>query len=212
MAAIMRARTALLTVAGGVLAVYGLRRTLTKRAALPLSKGEITISRSQILQAPKDEVYRRWSSYESLPSILKHIEKVEILDDKRQRWTAKLLAHGPAVEWIAEVVAEVPGQRIAWRSIQGAPVTTSGEVLFSDVQGGEATRLDVHMSYQLPMSKVGAAVGRALKPAIEEEVRADLRRFQAEVEAGEVPTTLGQPAGHGRRHGIALIDKIGGAS
>jgi uncharacterized membrane protein len=212
MAATTRARTALLTLTGGAIALYGLQRAIAKKRPAIVTKRELSIARSQIIQAPKEEVYARWARYEDLPRIMKHVVEVEILDDKRQRWKADLLAHGAELEWIAEVVDEVPGQRIAWRAIEGAPVRMDGEVRFTDVQGGEATRVDVEMSYGLPTSRVAALAGRALKPALQEEVRADLRRFQAELEAGEIPTTYGQSAGANRKHGITLVDKIGGAT
>lgn len=212
MAAAARARTALLTLTGGALALYGLQRVLTKRRPAIVSKRALEIVRSQIIQAPKDEVYARWARYEDLPKIMRHVVAVEVLDERRQRWKADLFAHAAEVEWIAEVVDEVPGQRIAWRAIEGAPIRMDGEVRFSDAQGGEACRVDVELRYAVDASPVAALAGRALKPALEEEVRADLRRFQADVEAGEIPTTYGQSAGNDRKHGVALIDKIGGAS
>jgi uncharacterized membrane protein len=42
---------------------------------------------------------------------------------------------------------------------------------------------------------VGAAVARLFGRDAETEIREDLRRFKQLIEAGEVPTTAGQPRG-----------------
>jgi uncharacterized membrane protein len=53
----------------------------------------------------------------------------------------------------------------------------------------------VHLQYSPPGGKLGAAVAwlAGEEPGI--QVREDLRRFKALLEAGEIPTTEGQTSG-----------------
>lgn len=202
----------LLSLTGGAMALYGLVRVAQRRREAPLLLDSIDVSRSITIEAPQDVVYRRWRSFAELPKVMKHIDEIEVIDDKRQRWRADLLAHGAPIEWVAEITDDVPNERIAWRSVEGGPVDMQGEVRFTATEDGRATRLDVAIDYKLRVGKLGAAVGRGLRPLLRDEVKEDLRRFQSLLETGELPTTLGQPAGAGRREGITRLDKLGGAS
>ena len=58
-----------------------------------------------------------------------------------------------------------------------------------------ARALRVRLQYSPPGGKVGAAVARLFGRGSGTEIREDLRRFKQLVEAGEVPTTEGQPRG-----------------
>jgi uncharacterized membrane protein len=113
---------------------------------------------------------------------------------------------------VAEIVADVLDERIAWRTVPGGPLDMNGEVRFTPVDDGRATRVDVTIAYRLRAGKLGAALGKGLRPMLREEVKEDLRRFQNLLESGEVPTTVGQPAGANRRADIVLVDKLGGAA
>jgi uncharacterized membrane protein len=42
------------------------------------------------------------------------------------------------IEWDSEVLADEPGQRVAWRSI-GGDSENAGEVIFEDASGGRGT-------------------------------------------------------------------------
>jgi uncharacterized membrane protein len=101
------------------------------------------------------------------------------------------------VEWDAEITRDEPNALISWRSLEGSEVNNSGAVRFMQSAGGRGTLVSVSMQYEPP----GGAVGKTLALAFGEDpdisVREDMRRFKALLEAGEVPTTEGQP--HGTR-------------
>jgi uncharacterized membrane protein len=99
------------------------------------------------------------------------------------------------VEWDAEIYNEIPNKLIAWRSLEGADVISAGSVNFDEASGSRGTRVTVHLQYSPPGGKVGAAVARLFGRDAETEIHEDLRRFKQLIEAGEVPTTSGQPRG-----------------
>jgi uncharacterized membrane protein len=99
------------------------------------------------------------------------------------------------VEWDAEIVEERPSQLIAWRSLPSSDVSHCGSVRFDSAPAGRGTIVRVEMQYRPPAGLPGAAAARLFKKEPGQQVREDLRRFKQLIEAGEIITTEGQPAG-----------------
>ena len=163
------------------------------RAALRGPRG-VNVLESVTINRPIEELYRFWRNLENLPHFMRHLESVEKVTDTISHWRAKGPA-GTVVEWDAEIHNEVPYQVIGWRSLEGADVVSAGSVNFDSAAAGRGTRVTVHLQYSPPGGKVGAAVAKLFGRDAETEIREDLRRFKQLVEAGEVPTTSGQPRG-----------------
>lgn len=163
------------------------------RAALRGSRG-INVLESVTINRPIELLYRFWRNLENLPQFMQHLESVDKVTDTISHWRAKGPA-GSVVEWDAEVFNEIPDKLIAWRSLEGADVISAGSVNFDTAAAGRGTRVTVHLQYSPPGGKVGAAVAKLFGTDAETEIREDLRRFKQLVEAGEVPTTTGQPRG-----------------
>ena len=163
------------------------------RRALRGSAGTI-VEESVTINRPVEELYRFWRNLENLPQFMTHLEKVERVTDTLSRWRAKGPG-GASVEWNAEIINEVPNRVIGWRSIEGSDVVNAGSVNFEEVGPGRGTRVRVHLQYSPPGGKVGAAVAKLFGRDAATEIREDLRRFKQLLEAGEVPTTDGQPRG-----------------
>ena len=154
-----------------------------------------------IARAPA-ELYRYWRDLEHLPSFMENLEAVEVLDDVRSRWHAGGPL-GSTVSWEAEIVNDVPGELIAWRTVDGLEVAHAGTVLFQPATGGRGTVVRVEIEYSPFGGRVGDAVARLLGEDPTAQVAEDLRRFKQIMEAGEVPTVSGQPIGAGRSGAIA---------
>jgi uncharacterized membrane protein len=105
-----------------------------------------------------------------------------------------------SVEWDAEILADEPGRRIAWRSI-GGDSQNAGEVVFEEAPGGRGTIVTVLQEFR--MGKLASAWetirGRNPKQAVKE----NLRHLKQLIEAGELPRTQGQP--HGPRGVVGSI-------
>jgi len=99
------------------------------------------------------------------------------------------VAEGPAgicVEWNAELINEVDGERIAWRSLPGSQVDNAGSVQFHDTPGG-GTRVDVEMQYNPPAGVVGAKVAHLFGADPQAEVEDDMNRLKQHMERRRVP-------------------------
>jgi uncharacterized membrane protein len=161
------------------------RRALGGRRGVHMEEA-VTISSSP------EELYARWRTLRDLPQFIPHLERVEVLDDRRSRWTAR--GRGISVSWDAEVINDIEPHVIAWRSLPGSDVATAGSVRFlRQVRGG--TTVVVTLQYDPPGGKMGAWLAWFAGTSPAADLREGLRGFKQLVEAGEQPVTEGQPAG-----------------
>jgi uncharacterized membrane protein len=135
-----------------------------------------------------------WRDFERFPDFMAHLEEVRATGTTTSHWKAR----GPlgmTVEWDAEITDEVPGERIAWRSVEGSKIDNSGTVRFVTAPGDQGTELHVDMRYSPPAGAVGATIAKVLgeEPAV--QLKDDLRRFKNIAETGEVVRSDGSPDG-----------------
>lgn len=173
--------------------------TARPAAALPATRG-ITVEESVTVNRPRHEVYCYWRDLTNLPRFMKHLESVTATGPGRSHWVANAPL-GAKVEWDAEIINDLQGEMIAWRSLGDASVTNSGMVRFADAPDGRGTEVKVLLEYTPPAGVVGAAFAKLFGEEPSQQVAADLRRFKQVLEAGEAPPTEGQPAGAGRKIG-----------
>jgi uncharacterized membrane protein len=152
----------------------------------------IHVEESVTINKPVSEVYRFWRNFENLPKFMKHLESVSTREGGISHWVAR----GPAgmnVEWDARIINEIDNKLIGWQSLEGSMVSTAGSVNFRETDRG--TDLRVHLQYNPPAGKLGAAVARWFGEEPTIQIHEDLRRFKQLMETGEIPTTEGQPRG-----------------
>jgi uncharacterized membrane protein len=146
----------------------------------------IHVEESVSINRPLSELYRFWRNFENLPKFMNHLESVSIRDEGISHWVATGPA-GTRVEWDARIINEVPHKVIGWQSLDGSSVSTAGSVNFDEDPHG--TRIAVHLQYNPPGGKLGAAVAKLFGEEPNQTIREDLRRLKQLMEAGETPTT-----------------------
>jgi uncharacterized membrane protein len=157
----------------------------------------IRVRKSITINRPAEELYGFWRDFQNLARFMKHVESVQVTGDKRSHWVAKGPA-GKRVEWDAETIEDRPNELIAWRSIEGSTVENSGSVRFEPATGGRGTVVRVELEYYPPAGLLGATVAKLLGEEPKGQLAEDLRRFKQLMEAGEIITTEGQPAGRAK--------------
>jgi uncharacterized membrane protein len=163
------------------------------RGALRDARG-INVEEVVTINASPDTLYGFWRRFERLPQFMNHLVSVSQLDSTRSRWVAKAPA-GRTVEWEAEIISDVAGELISWRTVPGADVVSAGSVAFKPATGGRGTQVRVRLQYDPPAGRLGATVAWALGHDPAASIREDLRRFKQLMETGELPTIDGQPRG-----------------
>ena len=185
-------RGALTAIAGGGLIYHGAAGQKGIQEATGINQS-IKVERTVTINKPVDELYRFWHNFENLPTFMKHIKSVKVVDNKRSHWIASAPL-GASVEWDADVIDDRENQLIAWASVEGADVDNSGFVRFQPATGGRGTEVKVVMEYAPIGGAVTAAIAKLFGEEPEQQIRDELRRFKMLMEAGEIATTEGQPA------------------
>ncbi|HEX8033468.1 MAG TPA: SRPBCC family protein [Ktedonobacterales bacterium] len=134
-----------------------------------------TTQQSIDVHVPVHTAYNQWTQFESFPQFMEGVESVQQVDDKHLHWKAKV--GGKVQEWDAEITEQIPDQKIAWRSISGAP---NGGVVTFNYLGPNETRVLLSIDYepQGVAESAGAALG-----FMDRQVKGDLERFKTFIES-----------------------------
>jgi uncharacterized membrane protein len=146
------------------------------------------VIRSMTINRPIGELFAFW----------RDLRSVEVLSEKRSHWKAKGPA-GLSVEWEAEIVNEKPDALIAWQSCEGSSVPNWGVVRFTPAPGRRGTEISVQLEYEPIAGATGVALAKLFGEEPSQQIEEDLRRLKRMMEAGEIPTTAGQPRGEAHR-------------
>jgi uncharacterized membrane protein len=140
------------------------------------------ILRRIAVNRPRHALYEFWRDLGNLPRFMEHLDAVTMLDQRRARWVIRAPS-GAALEWDAEIVADEPGRRIAWRAAPDSAVPNLGTVTFADLPDDGGTDVRVEFAYEPKAGPIGAAAVRLFGEEPRQQLRADLRRFKSVVEA-----------------------------
>jgi uncharacterized membrane protein len=123
---------------------------------------------------PLETAYDQWTQLEEFPKFMFRAERVEQRDDTHVVWQEKIW--GVRRQWEAEIVEQVPNQRIVWRSVSGPQHV--GVVTFHRLSD-RLTRVQVNLDFQPTglMEKTGSGSRAAIRA-----LDTDLRRFKAFME------------------------------
>jgi uncharacterized membrane protein len=151
------------------------------------------IGRTVTINRPREEVYAFWRDFSNLPRIMDNVQRIEVVDDRRSRWVVKAPA-GKTVEWDSVVTGDEPGRLIAWQSVEGADVKSSGRIEFLDAAPGRGTMVRATFSYDPPAGGLGEWIAKIFQREPNVQARRDLRRLKQFLETGEVTSSAG-PSG-----------------
>jgi|SRR5579871_514307 len=134
------------------------------------------------INKPRQEIYRLWRDFRSLPRWLPHVKSVREIGSQRTHWMVQAPV-GRIVEWDAVVHNEIENELIAWRTLPGADVDHAGAVIFRDAPGGGA-EVQVELQYNPPGGMVTAFLSRWWGQEPTQQIEADLQRLKHMVESG----------------------------
>jgi uncharacterized membrane protein len=180
---------------GGARAKPG-RKNPRARIVVPGDRCIKVVRSVTILRSP-GELYRFWRDVPNLAQVIHHPVTITKTSDEESHWSVS--APAGKVEWDALIINDQPDRLIAWRSREGGDVANAGSVRFEPAPGDEGTEVTVALEYSPPGGKLGAAIAKLTRDAASSQVYDALRRLKALLEAGEIPTTEGQPAGGPQR-------------
>lgn len=142
----------------------------------------VQVQRSIRVDAPPQKAYEFVRDLGNLPRFMQHVKNVSTMDDKRSHWVVKAPA-GTEVEWDAEIINDLPGELIAWRSINNPNVDSAGSVHFERAGRDNGTVVVVKMQYLPPAGVLGATVAKLFGEEPEQQLRDDLCRLKMALES-----------------------------
>jgi len=141
------------------------------------------VERSIEVAVPVRTAYDQWTRFEEFPHFMSGVEEVRQVGDAMTHWVAQIA--GVRREWDAEIVAQVPDEKVAWAATTGA--TNAGAVFFDEV-GADRTRVRLTLEFE-PEGLV-ERIGDVLD-IVDRQAVADLDRFKEFIEKSQGPTAGG---------------------
>jgi uncharacterized membrane protein len=190
-------RGILTAIAGGSMAYHGIadQKSISERVEDVIgAEKSIKVEKTVTINKPAEELYQFWRDFTNLPTFMKHLQSVSVLDDRRSHWVANAPL-GATVEWDAEMISDQPNALIAWASIEGSDIENSGFVRFQNAPGDRGTEVKVVLEYSIPGGALTATVAKLFGEEPNQQVSEDLGRFKMLMETGEIATTEGQSRG-----------------
>ena len=138
------------------------------------------VTRTILVKAPVSEVYELWANFENFPHFMHNMESVTKTGDGLSHWVMKGPL-GKKLEWDARTTRADQNTRIAWNSLDGGDIKTSGQVTFNQMPEGD-TEIAVTLQYVPPMGKVGEVIAHLFDDP-EGKLEEDLKNFKHYVES-----------------------------
>jgi uncharacterized membrane protein len=146
----------------------------------PVLGGIQVQSQVRVSRSP-EACYRYWRDFGNFPNFMNHVSSVKVLDNRRSHWVVSAPADTTA-EWDAEIIEDLPNERISWRSLKNAQVDNAGSVHFASRADGRETDVKVALSYNPPLGVIGEALLKLFGESPDQELSDDLSRFKEAVE------------------------------
>jgi uncharacterized membrane protein len=133
-----------------------------------------SIEESVEVEVPVSTAYNQWTQFEEFPQFMEGVEQVKQITDTKVHWVAEIA--GQKREWDAEITEQLPDERIAWRSTEGA--TNAGVVTFHRLEEGR-TKIMLQLDYEPEgaLEKAGDMLGM-----VRTRAKGDLKRFKEFIE------------------------------
>ena len=140
------------------------------------------VSSSITIDCPREQVFAFCRDLRNLPRFMKRIERIDVLDDKRSHWVAKGPG-GKTMEWDARITDEHPNEMIAWESLPGKELPSSGSIWFVPSPDGKGTLVKVSTQFHRPSG--------AFEGSPEQELDEELMWLKNILEKREQATSTG---------------------
>ena len=134
-----------------------------------------TIEESVEVAVPVRTAYDQWTQFEEFPCFMEGVESVTQVSDTQTHWVTDIA--GVRREFDAEIVEQIPDDRVAWRSIDGP--THAGVVTFHRLaEGRSKVMLQLDFEPEGIVETVGDKLG-----AVKRRATGDLERFKEFIES-----------------------------
>ena len=145
------------------------------------------VGKTVTIDRPKDEIYAFWRDFTNLARFMENVQAVEQTGGV-SRWSIL----GPAGRTISvetRIVADRPGEEIAWRSTENSQIDTEGKVMFRTAPGNRGAQVEAIVAYHPPAGELGRWIAWLFQKEPEIQGRRELKRLKMLMETGEIATS-----------------------
>lgn len=158
------------------------------QAAVRTAHQIVTVSR------PAANLYSFWRDFENLPSFMRQLESVVCADGARSHWVMRALG-GSRHSCEVEIVADVPGELIAWQTtLSDTTAHSAATVRFLPTPSGRDTTVHLTLEYTPSAGALGEVVARLFGVEPSQQLETDLSAFKQLMELDEGARTRGRNA------------------
>jgi uncharacterized membrane protein len=148
----------------------------------PPGPGYASVMTNQVLESvdvdvPVRTAYNQWTQFESFPSFMNAVERIDQLSETRTHWVTKIA--GVEREFDAEITEQTPDERIAWKTLDGPD--QAGVVTFHRI-GDDRSRVTLQLDFDPEgfAEKAGSLLG-----IVQAQIKSDLKSFKEFIENGD---------------------------
>jgi uncharacterized membrane protein len=158
--------------------------------------GEMRAHAVQTIGADAQTLYKLWRDVTLAPRWQEYVISAEPKSETVTHWVLgdPNDRKGRKIEYDTEIVEDVPGERLAWRSLD-SKLHEAGEVIFSRAPGNRGTVVVLQENARIAGGRLGIAAAGLVKRTPRQIIIEDLRHFKQMAETGEIPNVTRNPHG-----------------
>lgn len=135
----------------------------------------LAIEDMELVAAPIEEVYQRWSDFSHFPDFMRNVISVTSSGGKRHHWVVSFF--GQRQEWDTEETAREALRIVAWQSVTG--LVSSGQLTFTP-RDERSTEVRLYMELTPPEDLAPQRFDKLAQTA-RKRAHSDMRRFSRRI-------------------------------
>lgn len=171
------------------------------RAAVQKIPQENSITLALTVNRSGDEIYSFWRDFHNWPLFMDGMDRIRSANLTTSSWTGE----NGSIEGESEILEEQPGKLLRWVS-RVASDEYEAAIELRAASGNRGTEIYFHLLDRKPQTAMSQILRSTTGDSMEQWGRESLRALKQLMEAGEVPTTDGQP--HGSRGAKGKIERL----
>lgn len=144
-------------------------------------RSAIKLERRIDVNAPLEVVFDFWKNFANFTRFMSYVQMVEVNESFGFTWTV-VGPVGIPIHWDSGLSAFIPNQLISWRSFPGALISNTGHIFFRNIKKGNATRVEVSLSFAPPAGLLGYEAIKVLGFDPRSRIDGDLTKMKILVE------------------------------
>jgi len=193
---------------GGALALVGIGLNVLPRKVNPLGIALSLVGAELIYRGASGHCYVYQglninTNAEQGSSVRRRFEKAMTInrseEDMYHFWkdfdTVNAISSPTEPQTQADYPAERAKELEAWQALKQSVTENNGTISFEHAPNGRGTVVRVRIEYAPQAGKLGHTINMLRGQSPEQQITENLRHFKEMMEAGEIPTTEGQPTG-----------------